>query len=406
MTRSVVAIVRCPDYRPESLDEAMERLQEFIGGFGGLIKPKEAVFLKINHLGNHKTDLAINTHPELVASFARSISGITTNVTVADGLDTPDSSPFETTGFSRVCREAGLELVNFCRQGYVSVTLDNPYCMGRVPIATIAREAGFVVTVPKLKTHMLTLVTGAVKNNYGYLPHEVRLRLHREHIIPADFAGAVTDVFAACKPGLTVMDAIDALEGSGPSTGGRPRHLGLLIAGTDAVAVDAVSSAVVGLDPMEVATTRLAHERGYGVGDLSQIEVVGSSIEEVRCRNFAKPVNQVFLGSLLDRMPRSMSRGLARVFRVTRQWPEVSPERCTGCGMCATHCPQDTIDMTGGKAWINYDECIACFCCLEYCPSNAIRPRRSVAGGVLSKCVRGVERGARAAGKLFLRRRR
>jgi len=320
---------------------------------------------------------------------------------VGDGLEGPDDAPYETTGYARICSKEGLKLVNFSRQGYVSVPVAGCYAVSPVPIASVAAGADFVITVPKWKTHMLTLVTGAVKNNYGYLPHEVKLRLHREQIVPADFAGAVVDVYAACPPGFVVVDAIDALEGSGPSRGGRPRHLGLLIAGTDAVAVDAVCSASIGLDPMQVATTRLAHQRGLGTGDLSDIEVAGSSIQEARCEDFARPANQYLLGPVADRLPRGVRRMMSRVLRRTRQWPRVRPEKCTGCGVCATHCPQDAIEIEHGKAQIHYDECISCFCCLEFCPSDALRPDRSLSGKCLAMGIRLLSRAAQAPRRIF-----
>ena len=404
MPKTVVAVVRCPDYRPESLDRATERLQEFIGGFAALIKPNDSVFLKINHLGSHPPATAINTHPEVASSIARSLSPITTNVVIGDGIESEDPSPFETSGFSSVCLRDQLELVNFARQGYVSIEVDAPYCLARVPIARIVAQADFVVTVPKLKTHMLTLMTGAVKNGYGYLPQEVRTRLHRDHIRPTDFSGAVVDIFAACKPGFVVMDAIDALEGSGPGTRGTPRHLGLLIAGRDAVAVDAVASAIIGLDPMEVATTRLAHERGLGMADLTEIEVVGTPIAEVRCADFARPGNRFLVGSVAERMPRIATRVLSWVLGAGRERPRVLRQKCTGCGVCAQHCPEDAIEFAQGCARINYDECISCFCCLEFCTQAAIRPQSSLAGSMLRMGMRTGVRAARRAGKVFSRR--
>ena len=362
----------------------MGRLLRFIGGLEEVVQPNDSVFLKINHLGNHASETAINTHPQVVSSFARTLGGVTTNITVGDGLDSTDEAPFATSGFSRMCRQDGLRLLNFCRRGYLAGTVNHPHALEQVPIPTSVTEADVVVSLPKLKTHMLTLLTGAVKNNYGYLPLQVRLRLHREHIEPTDFCGAVVDAYAACVPAFTLMDAIDALEGTGPGAGGRPRHLGLLLAGADGVAVDAVASAIIGLDPMSVATTRIAHERGLGVGDLSQIEVVGESIWEVRRPDFAKPSSRLLPIWLAHHLPVGLTRLIGSVAGATRPWPRVSAKRCTGCGTCVKHCPQDAITLPAGKARINTDECISCFCCLEFCPSDVIKPTRSQIGSVLA----------------------
>ena len=59
-------------------------------------------------------------------------------------------------------------------------------------------------------------------------------------------------------------------------------NLGLIIAGSDAVAVDAVSAAVAGFDPNEILHVQLAAEAGLGTADLNRIEVRGETIEEIR----------------------------------------------------------------------------------------------------------------------------
>jgi len=402
MSKTSVAVVRCADYHPKTVKTAVDRLLRYIGGFAGLVEPNDSVFLKINHLGNHPIERAINTHPSVVSSFAGSLKAVTGNITVGDSLDSADSGAFETTGFLAMSRENGLRLVNLWGLDYVSAGVPDPHALNAVPIPALVAEAGLVVSFPKLKTHLLTLVTGAVKNNYGYLPLQVRLRLHREHIAPTDFAATVVDVYAASKPGLTVMDGVEALEGNGPSRGGQPRHLGVLIGGRDGVAVDAVASAIIGVEPMSVPTTRMAHERGLGVGDLA--EMLGESLKSVRCGDFAKPAGQSRLLSLVDRLPRRVVGAATRVVEMTRPWPHVVPERCTGCGLCASHCPQQTIDMVDGKAHVRRERCISCFCCVEFCPSDAIRPTRSPAALLLTAGVRALSASGRALGHLFRRR--
>lgn len=88
---------------------------------------------------------------------------------------------------------------------------------------------------------------------------------------------------------LTVLDGFVATHREGPRHGA-PLPLGVAVAGTDPVAVDAVAAAVMGFDPMEVGHVALAHEAGLGVADLSRIEIVGDSIEAVRARTRRRPV--------------------------------------------------------------------------------------------------------------------
>jgi uncharacterized protein (DUF362 family) len=87
----------------------------------------------------------------------------------------------------------------------------------------------------------------------------------------------------AAGPHVTVLDGFVAMHREGPRHG-TPVRLGVALAGTDAVAVDAVASAAMGFDPMRVGYLRLAHEAGLGVADLARIEVVGDPVAKVRRR--------------------------------------------------------------------------------------------------------------------------
>ena len=70
--------------------------------------------------------------------------------------------------------------------------------------------------------------------------------------------------------------------GSGPGPRAMEWHeKNIIIAGSDQVAVDAVSASMMGFDPMSIKFIRLAHEMGLGCGDLAAIDVLGEDISEV-----------------------------------------------------------------------------------------------------------------------------
>jgi uncharacterized protein (DUF362 family) len=85
------------------------------------------------------------------------------------------------------------------------------------------------------------------------------------------------------KPHLSVVDAFVGMHREGPRHG-TPIRLGTVIAGTDAVAVDAVAAAVMGFDPTEIGYLVLAEAAGLGVADLRGITVVGDPIAAVQRR--------------------------------------------------------------------------------------------------------------------------
>jgi uncharacterized protein (DUF362 family) len=71
---------------------------------------------------------------------------------------------------------------------------------------------------------------------------------------------------------------------------GTPIRLGVVVAGTDAVAVDAVAAAIMGFEPSQVGYLQYAHEAGLGVADLSQINILGDPIARV-CLRFVPHSN-------------------------------------------------------------------------------------------------------------------
>jgi ferredoxin len=230
-------------------------------------------------------------------------------------------------------------------------------------------EADVVISVPKLKTHGLTVLTGAVKNPYGAIPGFRKAELHKLAPKPAPFSEIVADVYEAVRPDLTVMDAVVALEGDGPSTKGAPRKIGALLAGTDAVAIDAVAGAILGLRENDVPTTAAALRRGLGAG-IDFTDVVGSSIGDVRPDGFRHASSR-----LVHIVPTWAVWLLGRYLWVR---PHVLADKCVSCGLCIETCPVEAIspgpDMISR---INHDKCIECLACVESCPEDSIEQKVS-----------------------------
>jgi ferredoxin len=170
------------------------------------------------------------------------------------------------------------------------------------------------------------------------------------------------------------MDGIVAMEGEGPAAGGL-RRLGVVLASRDAVSLDAIVARMVGMNPMDIYTTRYCDERGVGVGRLDNIEVVGEKLESVAVLDFRAPASATSL--VMQRVPGFLPRLITRQFSIR---PRVIKGQCTGCGECQKICPTGAIAVTGKEARINTDLCIKCMCCNEVCRFNAIVPTRSTVG--------------------------
>jgi uncharacterized protein DUF362 len=132
-----------------------------------------------------------------------------------------------------------------------------------------------VVHLPTVKTHGHAVMTGAVKNSFGGLLREVRHYAHKYmHEVLVDLLYMQREL----HPGVfTVMDGTVAGDGAGPRTM-IPRVKNLLLAAADSVAIDAIAARLMGFDPLSIPFLRMAHERGLGIADPRQIELVGDDV--------------------------------------------------------------------------------------------------------------------------------
>ncbi|HWO72503.1 MAG TPA: DUF362 domain-containing protein [Dehalococcoidia bacterium] len=144
-----------------------------------------------------------------------------------------------------------------------------------IPQALIGRN---VVHLPTMKTHVFTTMTGAMKNAFGGLLHFRRHWTHSQiHKTLVDLLAIQKEIHSGI---FAVMDGTIAGDGPGPRAM-RPHVKNLILASSDMVAIDAVAAKMMGFEPLELEFIRLAHERGLGVGDPRQIEVVGLDISGI-----------------------------------------------------------------------------------------------------------------------------
>jgi len=142
-----------------------------------------------------------------------------------------------------------------------------------------------IIHLPTVKTHVFTTITGAMKNAFGGLLHRNR---HWTHAVIHDTIVDLLAIQQDIHPGIfAVMDGTFAGDGPGPRAM-RWHEKNILLASADQVAIDAVSAKLQGFDPLNLRFIRKAHELGLGIGDPSQIEIVGYDIEQEAPWNFKR----------------------------------------------------------------------------------------------------------------------
>jgi uncharacterized protein (DUF362 family)/Pyruvate/2-oxoacid:ferredoxin oxidoreductase delta subunit len=267
---------------------------------------------------------------------------------------------YEISGIKKVCIEEGVELVKFEKKRW----------RGSFPLVALLDDCDCIVSIPKFKTHNLTMLTGAVKNLFGLVAGVYKTELHKNYFHPDDFGRMLVDIFEQARPALTIIDGIVAMEGDGPATAGSLRQLNLLMAGADCVALDTIMALIMGLRPLDVPMIREAAKRGLGASDSADISVLGEELQAVIGKPFKLPSS-----SLKKNLPRPIIN-LAK--KLVRFYPYVVPKNCIKCTACIKACPVKVISMEERGITFDYSGCIACFCCQEACPASAIKARKSV----------------------------
>jgi Pyruvate/2-oxoacid:ferredoxin oxidoreductase delta subunit len=249
-------------------------------------------------------------------------------------------------------------------------------------IASGVIDADGLISLPKLKTHGLTRITGAIKNQFGCIPGMMKSQFHLKLPDPYDFATMLVDINTFIKPRLYIMDAVMAMEGNGPRNG-KPRKLGVLLFSSDPVAVDAVACLLINLNPEFVPTSKPGELSGLGTYHNDNIEIVGDELNAFIVKDFeverSAPVH-------------CTTGGLTKFIKnQICERPVIDKTKCTVCGTCVKMCPAvpKAIDWHTGKKdkppFYKYEQCIRCFCCQEVCPEGAISVYKPALAKVMSR---------------------
>ncbi|MCX8182392.1 MAG: DUF362 domain-containing protein [Candidatus Methanomethyliaceae archaeon] len=328
--------------------------------------PSESILIKPNMINSKTSEEGVTTDPTIVSALIEIVKDFGCKVYVGDspGNAHPGKARevFSLTGMLKAIEESGAEFLEFEGEP-PKVVQTNGVVIRSIGLASCIFKHR-IINVPKLKTHMQTLMTGAIKNLvFGCIPGSGKGILHQVGVTPNRMAKAMVDVYSAVRPfvSLNVMDAIVCMDGNGP-TGGNPLRVNKILTSKDALALDMISFKMAGIDPFKVPYIREASQRGLGPKSLGEIDLLGDSLEEVK---FVLPSTFI-----------SRVSSLAGYFTpLVTASPSIIPERCTGCGNCAEACPADAIALDD-IAKIDRSKCIKCYVCHEVCEFDAVEVKK------------------------------
>jgi len=318
--KSVVAVAKGEDiYR--LVEDALK-----LSGADTLIEPHYRVFIKPNFVAVPSNSPYIDaegsyakwvgpegfiTRREVLEALIRILKGWgVEDITVGEasgGCQTP--LVYKALDIYGLAEEYGFKLIDLNYAKAVKVPVPNKLFLESFWLPKIIQESDFLIDLTTIKVHGRTAVSFCLKNwGIGILPGkyygfdksgshvegiEEPLPIHKrgeamilgQEVIASKI---IADVCSAKPPHLGIIDGITAVHNAKLTDkifgGMKVERLGLMIAGRDIVAVDSVTSRIVGIDPGKVLHIKWSSEKGLGTLDLSRIEVKGVSIEEVQIR--------------------------------------------------------------------------------------------------------------------------
>ncbi len=351
----------CKNYKRENVEAALIPMLENIlqdNGFADDWKGKNVV-IKPNLLAKRAPEAAITANPLLVELAAAYFVKRGANVTIADspgGLYLPKllERLYETTGMRHAAENSGARL-------NLDITSEKS---GEFTIIKPLLEADLVVSIGRLKTHMLANMTAAVKNLFGSIPGAKKAEYHAKYPDKRDFCDMLVRLCMENAPQVNIMDAVVCMEGNGPASGTLKR-VGALSGSANPFSLDLLLCHLMGFTPEDVETVALSIEKGLCPKTVGELNVIGARLSEYATK-FKRPKASRDAG-LLKLLPKTVAARLKK-----EKKPVILEKKCIGCGECVRSCPQETMELINKKAVIHRENCIKCYCCQELCPQKAV----------------------------------
>jgi uncharacterized protein (DUF362 family) len=259
-----------------------------MGGMHNIVKAGDKVLIKINTVVPVPPNAGFTTDPRMLEALIELVKEqrprrIQIGERCAMGGDTMKA--MEVCGIIDVAERTGVELCPFEHVPFEMYRIDRPISFNEFPVPVPVREADAYIGLPKMKVHVHTAFTGAMKLQFGNLPdYDWMVRCHRD-----DIYQKICNLTRAANPKWFIMDSLWACQGNGPFSPHNDdliKDFNTICGGPDPVAVDTVCEALMDWDypGTNVASSVLGAAEGLGTNKMSEIELAGAPIDSVKRR--------------------------------------------------------------------------------------------------------------------------
>lgn len=381
-----VILKRCETYDVAKIKEQLLICIENMGGINKFVSTTDKVLLKINLVIKKRPDEAATTHPAFVQALAEIFIENGNDVLIGDSpggvFNKIALAPiYKVTGMEDVANKTGAKL-NYNFDSF-ELKCNNAKTYKKFQAVDMLNDVTKVINVSKFKTHSMMTFTGATKNMFGIVPGILKGEFHYNVHQYDAFADVLIDICMASNPVLSFMDAIEGMEGAGP-TAGNPRKINLIIASESPYHLDKVACDIINLNTDKVPLLAACVNRNLITKDFSDIEFLGDNIKDFYINDFKLPDTTGNLNEeILNKIPLFLRKYLDKHLK-TR--PVFDFDTCIGCKICGDNCPPSIISFDKNKKpHADLDKCIRCYCCQELCPKKAVSAYKPLLFKMLTK---------------------
>jgi hypothetical protein len=186
-----------------------------MGGMSKIVKAGDKVLIKINTVIPVPANAGFTTDPRMLEALIELVqeqnpAKIQIGERCAMGADTMHA--MEVCGIVEVAKRTDVELCPFEHAQFDMYKIDRPISFNEFPVPRPVRDADVYIGLPKMKVHVHTTFTGAMKLQFGNLPdYDWMVRCHRD-----DIYQKIVNLTRAANPKWFVMDSLYACQGNGP----------------------------------------------------------------------------------------------------------------------------------------------------------------------------------------------